>query len=128
MNFKMQGVICVLASAILFSDKSAPKTSNPSWFKYVEWPLPQAKSSTLHFRKIEVVSYVIHKELCFGIVSLFVQDVIIVSNQNWTKFLLVVLDLYSLVLFFRHLFFSINSSPANLVYFAENKETVHLQR
>jgi hypothetical protein len=50
MNFKMQGVICVFTSAILFSDKSAPKTSNPSWFKYMEWrPLPQAKSSTFAF-------------------------------------------------------------------------------
>jgi hypothetical protein len=49
----------------------------------VEWrPLPQAKSSTFAFSKIEVVSYVIHKELCFGIVSLFVQDVIGVSNQE----------------------------------------------
>jgi hypothetical protein len=85
MNFKMQGVICVLlASAILFSDKSAPKTSNPSWFKYMEWR-PYHKPSLVLFciRKIEVVSYVIHKELCFGIVSLFVQDVIIcVSNQE----------------------------------------------
>jgi hypothetical protein len=76
----------------------------------------------LHFRKIEVVSYVIHKELCFGIVSLFVQDDNkVYRTKNWTKFL-VVLDLYSLVLFFRHLFFSINSSPANLVYLLKIKK------